>query len=82
MTTDETVHEVFRTVFNDDDIVLSDDYSAADRSDWDSIAHLNLMFALEQSLGVTFSGNEFMSLSNVGELRQLLRAKLGSPTYA
>ncbi len=41
----EQVQDVFRTVFDDPEIVLRDEMTADDISGWDSLAHINLMVA-------------------------------------
>lgn len=72
MPTLEELERVFRDVFGNEEIVLSDDMTAADVAEWDSLGHINLMFALEERFGVQFEGNELAELANIGELRELL----------
>lgn len=72
----EQMQTVFRAVFNDPDLVLSDDVTAADIPGWDSLGHLGLMFSLESELGITFSDREMSTLENVGQLRQVIERKL------
>lgn len=68
----EQLEEVFRTVFVDDGIVLSEETTAADVDGWDSLAHINLMCAIEDAFGVRFRGNELAEFSNIGELERFL----------
>ena len=77
MTVMERLEEVFRTVFDDDALVLTDDVTAADVPGWDSVAHVNLMFSIEQEFGVQFAGNQFSELRDVGELRRFLERRTG-----
>lgn len=77
MTVMERLEEVFRTVFDDDSLVLTDDLTAADVPGWDSVAHVNLMFSIEQEFGVQFAGNQFSELRDVGELRRFLERRTG-----
>ena len=72
MTLHERLEEVFQTVFNDDRISLTDRTTAADIRGWDSLAHINLMFTLEQTFGVEFVGNQLAEFGNVGELERFL----------
>ncbi|WP_312360928.1 acyl carrier protein [Stutzerimonas balearica] len=68
--------EVFRDVFDDDDIVLTPDTTANDIDGWDSQTHVLLIVAAEQRFGVKFRTAELESLKNVGHFAELIRAKL------
>ena len=72
MPTLEALERVFRDVFGDEEIVLNDGTTAADVAGWDSLGHINLMFALEEQFGVQFEGNQLAEFANVGELRHFL----------
>ncbi|HEV8724152.1 MAG TPA: acyl carrier protein [Candidatus Binatia bacterium] len=49
-----------------------DSTTAYDILGWDSVAHLNLMFSIEEHFGVMFSGNELAEFKNIDELKQFL----------
>jgi acyl carrier protein len=66
---------VVRTLFNNDQIVLTDETVPADVPGWDSLANINLMFAIEQEFGVEFADEEFTGSRNVGELKAQLARK-------
>ncbi|HCW96640.1 acyl carrier protein [Stutzerimonas balearica] len=68
--------EVFRDVFDDDDIALTPDTTANDIDGWDSQTHVLLIVAAEQRFGVKFRTAELESLKNVGHFAELIRAKL------
>jgi len=70
MTLHERLEEEFRKAFHNEDIVLKDGTTAADIEGWDSVGHVNLMFAIEQVFGVQFTGNELAEFKNVGELKK------------
>lgn len=67
---------VFRDIFDDIEIDLKPETSAADIPDWTSFNHVNLIVATEQAFGVKFSTSDIESLKNVGELVALVRSKL------
>jgi acyl carrier protein len=69
------LQEIFRTVLGDESIVLDADTRAADLPGWDSLAHINTMFGVEQSFGVQFVGDEFARLQTIGELEALLASR-------
>ena len=76
-TTQARLERVFRTVFNDESLVLSDATTAADIPRWDSIEHINLMFAIEEAFGIEFTDNELAEFANIGELRRYLETREG-----
>jgi acyl carrier protein len=74
----EQLEGLFREVFDDEKLVLTDETTARDIPKWDSLAHINLMFSIEQSFGVRFKGNELAEMKNIGELKQFLVSKARS----
>ena len=73
MTLHERLEDIFRNVFNNDLLELTDGCSAQNVEGWDSVAHINLMFGIESAFGVQFPGNTFGEFRNVGELKAFLR---------
>ncbi len=71
----EQLQTVFRDVFDDPNLVLSDTTTAADIPDWDSLQHVTLLFRIEDEFDVEFVGDEAATLANVGELESLLAQK-------
>jgi acyl carrier protein len=67
---------VFREVFDDDSIVLSDTMTARNIDGWDSLNHINLIVAIENSFKVKFTTKEVSNLANVGEFVALIATKL------
>lgn len=67
--------EVFLDVFDDDEIELSRDTTAADVDAWDSLMHVTLVLAIERQFGVRFSSTEVAQLVDIGELVDLVEAK-------
>lgn len=75
MTTAEVykrLEEVFKDVFDDDDIRISPDTTAADIDDWDSIEHINLVGAVEDEFGIRFTMGEVSGMKNVGEMADII----------
>jgi acyl carrier protein len=71
--------QIFRDVFGDSQLVLRDDMRAEDVPGWDSLAHLNLVIAMEKRLGIRFSNAEISRLredgQTIGTLLELIRLK-------
>lgn len=72
----DRLHRIFHDVLGVDPTGLSDETTAADIEGWDSLAHVTLMFSIEQEFGIEFAGDEFNTLSDVGALRTLIETKL------
>jgi len=68
----DELEQLFRDVFGDDTIELTEETTARDIPQWDSLGHVNLMFAIEERFGVRFRGNELAEFANVGELKRFL----------
>ena len=68
--------EIFREVFDDDTLVLTPNTTAADVNGWDSVAHIGLIVAIEQRLGIRFKSSELEAMHNVGQLAGLVEYKL------
>jgi acyl carrier protein len=75
----EQVQDVFRDVFDDPTLVLTHETTAHDVDGWDSLAHLNLMIAIQKRFGIRFATAEISRLkedgANVGSLLALLARK-------
>ena len=68
--------DVFRHVFDDSVLVISEQTVAADIVAWDSMNHINLILALEEQFNIIFTSQEAMSVASVGELFILIDTKL------
>ena len=58
--------------------LIKEDTSPDTLSEWDSVAHLNLVVALEDAFGVSFSPDETMELTSVRLINLFLDEKLGA----
>ena len=66
---------VFREVFQEEDLNIEAEMTAADIEEWDSIMHINLILTIEESFGVRFRSSEVARLQSVGELHDLIVEK-------
>ena len=64
--------EVFRDIFDDDSIVITEKTTANDIDDWDSIEHINLIGAVEDEFGMRFKMREVSGMKNVGEMIDII----------
>ena len=75
MTIDDTLTQIFRTLFRQPDLELTDELTAKQVPGWDSLNHVNLIIQIEEELGIRFQHAEVASLTNVGDLKALVRSK-------
>lgn len=66
---------VLREVFDDDDLVATEDLTAPRVNGWDSLGNVRLFLEIEKEFSVRFSATEISSLKNVGQLAELIEAK-------
>ena len=69
--------EIFRDVFDDEDIVLTDRTTAEDIEDWDSLEQINLLVAIEKRFDIKFRLSDVSGLENVGAMVDLVARMLG-----
>lgn len=69
------VNAVFHDVFDDNTIVVTDQTTADDVEDWDSLEHINLIVALEEEFGMKFTMGEVTGMKNVGEAVSIILAR-------
>jgi acyl carrier protein len=69
------LNDVFREVFEDDELRVSPKTTAQDVEGWDSLMHVTLVVNVEKVFGVKFSSSEIAGLKNVGELAALIERK-------
>lgn len=72
----ETLNEVFRDVFDDESISVTENTTSNDIEDWDSLEHINLLAAVEQEFGVKFNMGQVVSMKNVGEMADIIISQL------
>jgi acyl carrier protein len=69
------VQDIFRDVLDDEKLVLSDETTANDVEDWDSLSHIQLVVAIEKQFNMKFSAKEILSWKNVGDMVDRILSK-------
>ncbi len=68
--------KIFQNVFSDPQLSVTTDTSASDIAEWDSLAQITLLMSMEQTFEIQFSLDEVEDLQNVGEIVELILAKV------
>ncbi len=68
---------IFQDVLDQPDLVLTPQSNAQTVEDWDSLAHVNLVTAIEKHFKIRFALGELQELKDVGDMVTLIHHKLG-----
>ena len=68
----EKVTEIFRDVFDDEELVIGESTNSDDIEDWDSLEHIQLIVAMEKEFNVKFEIKVVNELENVGQMVDLI----------
>ena len=72
----DELQPIFQDIFEDDELLITAESSAATVEDWDSLAHITLIFAIEQEFEIKFALGELEAMKNVGDMVELMQTKL------
>ena len=78
MTTQEILNQlqpVFKSVFENDALIITRESNALTVDGWDSLMHVNLIAAVEECFRVRFALGELEELRTVGDMVDLIAAK-------
>jgi len=66
---------LFKDVLENEDIVLTNETTATEIDEWDSINHIYLVVEIEKHFKIKFSSSEILQWQNVGEMIDSVKAK-------
>ncbi len=69
------LNEIFQDVFEDDRIEISDETTAKDIDEWDSLTHVILVVAIEKEFGLRLNAAEVGKIENVGAMIDILEKR-------
>ena len=70
------LQDVFREVFDNEEIEINDNTVAEDIEEWDSLAHVQLASRIQEVFGITLGGKEILSWDDVGEMVTAIQKKM------
>lgn len=73
----DRVREIMADIFDEDDLAITPETTAADVEEWDSLSHIRLIVVIERSFGIKFANAEIEGLLNVGDLLKAISSKTG-----
>ena len=72
----EGLNEIFRDVFDDDSLTVTETTTAADIEEWDSLANINIIVSIESEFNVKFNMDEIGAMKNVGEMAKIISERM------
>ncbi len=64
----ERLTEIFRDIFEDDGLAVVDTLSTSNYDDWDSVAMVRIVMAVESEFGVRFTTDEVAGIKSVADI--------------
>lgn len=66
------LNNIFCNFFNNNEIVINENTSAADIDGWDSLSHIQLMVIIEKEFNIKFTTYHIVNMYCVGDLVKYL----------
>lgn len=60
--------DIFKDIFDSDDLQIDTNTTAEDIEEWDSLAHIRIITAIEEKFNIKFSVMEISNLTDVGSI--------------
>lgn len=64
----DALQDVFRQVFNDQSLILSDSTTSSDIAGWDSLQQIKIILACEKKFKIRLRARDINALESVGEM--------------
>lgn len=71
----EKLTSIFREVFSDNSLVLTNEMTANDVATWDSLTHMLMITKVEEEFNIKFKLKELNKLKKVGDLIEVIESK-------
>ena len=70
------LQEIVCDVLNLDEVKLTNESSANDYEEWDSINHIQIISDIQDYFGIKFSAREMLTWNNVGDIVDAILSKI------
>ena len=74
----QELQPIFQDVLDQPDLVVTRASNASTVEDWDSLAHVNIVTAVERHFRIRIALGELQDLKNVGDMVDLIEGKLAA----
>lgn len=71
------MNDIFIDVLDVADLVLTDDTTAEDVEEWDSLSQIMLITEIEGHFKIKLEAKEVMECDNIGDMIECIKGKLG-----
>jgi acyl carrier protein len=78
----EQLTQIFKSVFDDENIRLTVSSSAADIEEWDSLNQIKIILACEHRFKIKLNARKVNAFENVGQMVDYLEHELGAASKA
>ncbi len=72
----QKLQPIFRDVMDNPKLVITRESNGQNVDGWDSLAHINLVSAIESEFKIRFALGELEELKNVGDMIDMMERKL------
>lgn len=72
----EKLTEIFRDVFAESELTISEEMTAADVERWDSLTNMQMITEVENQFGIKFKLKDLRKLNRVGDLIDTIAVRL------
>ncbi|NPD86986.1 acyl carrier protein [Lentimicrobium sp. L6] len=66
---------VFRKIFNNNSLIISNELTANDVEGWDSLTHMLLVSEVENTFSIKFKLKDLNKMKNVGDMVEIISSK-------
>ena len=73
----EKIQPIFRDIFDDESLIVTEETVAADVEDWDSFAQMQIVMGIESMFGNKFTTDEGTERNNVGDVLNAIDRHIG-----
>lgn len=71
------INTIFIELFNDENILLTENSDTNEIEAWDSLNHIQVITAIEKHFKIRFELNDLLNFQNIGDLSRGVQSKLG-----